>query len=140
MELQRRAGNPLEFIESLKIDLFPDEIYVFTPKAKYLELPNGSSPVDFAYSVHTRLVTGASPAALTKNLRHSLSSYKAVKGLKLSLAEGGRPNPDWLTFTVTSRARSAIRHELKHQQQGESVALGRKLLNRSLGQRQHKHQ
>lgn len=133
MELQRRAGNPLEFIESLKIDLFPDEIYVFTPRGKILELPNGSSPVDFAYSVHTDIGNRCIACRIDQKLAPLSQQLQSGQRVEIITAEGGRPNPDWLTFTVTSRARSAIRHELKHQQQGESVALGRKLLNRSLG-------
>ena len=106
MELQRRAGNPLEFIESLKIDLFPDEIYVFTPKGKILELPNGSSPVDFAYSVHTSVGNRCIACRIDQKLAPLSQQLQSGQRIEIITAEGGRPNPDWLTFAVTSRARS----------------------------------
>ena len=106
---------------------------MFTPRGKILELPNGSSPVDFAYSVHTDIGNRCIACRIDQKLAPLSQQLQSGQRVEIITAEGGRPNPDWLTFTVTSRARSAIRHELKHQQQGESVALGRKLLNRSLG-------
>ena len=133
MELQSRAGNPMEFIESLKIDLFPDEVYVFTPKGKILELPRGASPVDFAYCVHTDI--GNSCMSCRVDGRPAPLSQQLQSGQKVEIitAPDSKPNPAWLNFAVTSKARSAIRSELKQQQGSQSIALGRKLLNRVLG-------
>ncbi len=133
MELQRRAGNPLEFIENLKIDLFPDEVYVFTPKGDIMELPKGACAVDFAYCVHTDVGNRCVACRIDGQLAPLSQRLESGQRVLIMTSDDARPNPDWLTFTVTSRARSAIRHELKHQQRGESVALGRKLLNRALG-------
>jgi GTP diphosphokinase / guanosine-3',5'-bis(diphosphate) 3'-diphosphatase len=132
LELQQRAGNPLEFIESLKTDLFPDEVYVFTPKGDIMELPRGACSIDFAYSVHTGvgntcvscLIEG-SPAPLSQQLQSG-------QYVEIRTSPDARPNAEWLTFVVTGKARSAIRHALKTQQQSESIALGERLLNRSL--------
>ena len=133
LELQKRAGDPLEFIESLKIDLFPDEVYVFTPRGKIMELPTGASAVDFAYSVHTDIGNSCVACRVDGKLAPLSQQLESGQRVEIITAKESRPNPDWLTFVVTSRARSAIRHELKHQKQGESIRLGRKLLNRALG-------
>jgi guanosine-3',5'-bis(diphosphate) 3'-pyrophosphohydrolase len=132
LELQQRAGNPLEFIESLKTDLFPDEVYVFTPKGEILELPRGSCPIDFAYSVHTDIgntcvscLVDGNPAPLSQQLQSG-------QFVEIRTAKDSRPSAEWLTFVVTGKARSAIRHALKTQQLSESIALGERLLNRSL--------
>tara|TARA_B100000900_G_scaffold415546_1_gene445913 strand:- start:1176 stop:3110 length:1935 start_codon:yes stop_codon:yes gene_type:complete len=133
LELQKRAGDPLEFIESLKIDLFPDEVYIFTPRGKIMELPTGASAVDFAYSVHTDIGNQCVACRVDGKLAPLSQQLESGQRVEIITAKESRPNPDWLTFVVTSRARSAIRHELKHQKQGESIRLGRKLLNRALG-------
>ena len=133
LELQRRAGDPLEFIESLKIDLFPDEVYVFTPRGQIMELPTGASAVDFAYAVHTDIGNCCVACRVDGKLAPLSQQLQSGQRVEIITAKESRPNPDWLTFAVTSRARSAIRHELKHQKQGESIRLGRKLLNRALG-------
>lgn len=133
LELQRRAGDPLEFIESLKIDLFPDEVYVFTPRGQIMELPTGASAVDFAYGVHTDIGNCCVACRIDGKLAPLSQQLESGQRVEIITAKESRPNPDWLTFVVTSRARSAIRHELKHQKQGESIRLGRKLLNRALG-------
>ena len=133
IELQRRAGDPLEFIESLKIDLFPDEVYVFTPRGQIMELPTGASAVDFAYAVHTDIGNCCVACRIDGKLAPLSQQLQSGQRVEIITAKESRPNPDWLTFAVTSRARSAIRHELKHQKQGESIRLGRKLLNRALG-------
>jgi guanosine-3',5'-bis(diphosphate) 3'-pyrophosphohydrolase len=132
LELQKRAGDPLEFIESLKIDLFPDEVYIFTPRGEIMELPTGASAVDFAYSVHTDIGNQCVACRVDGKLAPLSQQLESGQRVEIITAKESRPNPDWLTFVVTSRARSAIRHELKHQKQGESIRLGRKLLNRAL--------
>ena len=133
MELQSRAGNPMEFIESLKIDLFPDEVYVFTPKGRILELPRGASPVDFAYCVHTAVGNHCMSCRIDGQLAPLSQQLQSGQQVEIITAPDGKPNPAWLNFAVTSKARSAIRSELKHQHTSQSVALGRKLLNRVLG-------
>ena len=133
MELQSRAGNPMEFIESLKIDLFPDEVYVFTPKGKILELPRGASPVDFAYCVHTDIGNSCMSCRIDGQLAPLSQQLQSGQQVEILTAPDSKPNPAWLNFAVTSKARSAIRSELKLQQAGQSIVLGRKLLNRVLG-------
>jgi guanosine-3',5'-bis(diphosphate) 3'-pyrophosphohydrolase len=132
MELQSRAGNPLEFIENLKIDLFPDEVYVFTPKGDILELPRGACPVDFAYAVHTDIGNHCVACRIDRNLAPLSQQLQSGQKVEIITAPDARPNPDWLTFVVSSKARAGIRQMLKLQQSSDSVAFGRRLLNRSL--------
>ena len=132
LELQQRAGNSLEFIENLKIDLFPDEVYVFTPKGRILELPQRASPVDFAYAVHTDIGNTCVACRVDRRLAPLSVQLQSGQTVEIITSEEARPNPDWLSFVVTCKARSSIRHALKHQQVTESRTLGRRLLNRSL--------
>lgn len=132
LDLQQRAGNPMEFIESLKIDLFPDEVYVFTPKGDILELPRGASPVDFAYAVHTDIGNRCVACRIDRHLAPLSQQLQSGQNVEIITAPEARPNPDWLTFVVSSKARSGIRQALKVQQEVDSVAFGRRLLNRSL--------
>ncbi|HEY5644596.1 MAG TPA: RelA/SpoT family protein [Pseudomonadales bacterium] len=132
LDLQQRAGNPMEFIESLKIDLFPDEVYVFTPKGQILELPRGACPVDFAYAVHTDVGNRCVACRVDRNLAPLSQQLQSGQSVEIITAEEARPNPDWLTFVVSSKARSGIRQALKNQQSSQSIAFGRQLLNRSL--------
>jgi guanosine-3',5'-bis(diphosphate) 3'-pyrophosphohydrolase len=132
LEMQRRAGDSLEFIENVKIDLFPDEVYVFTPKGKIVELPHGATAVDFAYAVHTDV--GNACVACRINGRLAPLSQPLLSGQKITIitAQGAQPNPNWLNFAVSGKARSAIRHYLKNQRHHQSVALGRRMLSRAL--------
>jgi RelA/SpoT family (p)ppGpp synthetase len=132
LELQQRAGNPLEFIESLKIDLFPDEVYVFTPSGDIMELPRGASPVDFAYAVHTDIGNRCTGARVDGNLAPLSTQLQSGQYVEIVTSPGAKPKAEWLTFVVTGKARSGIRHALKSQQQSEAVELGGKLLDRSL--------
>jgi len=132
LELQQRAGNPLEFIESLKIDLFPDEVYVFTPNGDILELPRGACPVDFAYAVHTDIGNRCVACRIDRNLAPLSQQLQSGQKVEIITAPDARPNPDWLTFVVSSKARTGIRQMLKMQQSSDSIAFGRRLLNRSL--------
>lgn len=132
LELQQRAGNSLEFIENLKIDLFPDEVYVFTPKGRILELPQRASPVDFAYAVHTDIGNTCVACRVDRRLAPLSVQLQSGQTVEIITSEEARPNPDWLSFVVTGKARSSIRHALKHQKVAESRTLGRRLLNRSL--------
>ena len=132
LELQQRAGDSMEFIENLKIDLFPDEVYVFTPKGRIFELPQGASPVDFAYAIHTDIGNTCVACRIDRRLAPLSSQLSSGQTVEVITAEDARPNPDWLSFVVTGKARSSIRHALKNQKVTESRALGRRLLNRSL--------
>lgn len=133
LELQQQAGDPLEFIESLKIDLFPDEVYVFTPEGDILELPRGACPIDFAYMVHTDIGNRCVACRVDRTLAPLSLQLQSGQSVEIITSDDARANPDWLTFAVTSRARSAIRLALKQRQGTEAIALGRKLLNRALG-------
>jgi GTP diphosphokinase / guanosine-3',5'-bis(diphosphate) 3'-diphosphatase len=132
LELQQKAGNPLEFIESLKIDLFPDEVYVFTPKGHIMELPRGACAVDFAYAVHTDIGNRCVACRIDRNLAPLSQQLQSGQSVEIITAADARPNPDWLTFVVSSKARTGIRQALKVQQAADSIAFGRRLLNRSL--------
>lgn len=132
LDLQQRAGNPLEFIESLKIDLFPDEVYVFTPKGDILELPSGSCAVDFAYAVHTDIGDNCVACRIDRALAPLSQQLQSGQSVEIITSDGAGPTPDWLTFVVSSKARSGIRQALKMQQDSESIEFGRRLLNRSL--------
>jgi guanosine-3',5'-bis(diphosphate) 3'-pyrophosphohydrolase len=132
LEMQNSTGNSLEFIENVKIDLFPDEVYVFTPKGHIMELPKGSTPVDFAYSVHSDV--GNSCIAAKVNRRLVPLSIPLTNGqtVEIITLENAHPNPVWLNFVVTGKAKSNIRHFLKSQKNAESIALGKRLLEQAL--------
>lgn len=132
LELQDNAGNSLEFIESVKVDLFPDEVYVFTPKGKIMELPAGATAVDFAYAVHTDIGNGCVAVKIDRKLSPLSSPLVNGQTIEVITASRARPNPAWLDFVVTSKARSGIRHFLKSQRRTESIAFGKQLLQKSL--------
>ncbi len=132
LELQQRAGNSLEFIENVKIDLFPDEVYVFTPKGRIMELPKGSTAVDFAYAVHTDVGNSCIACRINRRLAPLSEALQSGQTVELVTAPGARPNPAWLNFVVTGKARTHIRHSLKQQRRSESVSLGERLLNKAL--------
>jgi GTP diphosphokinase / guanosine-3',5'-bis(diphosphate) 3'-diphosphatase len=131
LEMQQHAGNSLEFIEHVKTDLFPDEIYVFTPKGAILELPEGSTPVDFAYAVHTDVGNSCVACRINRKLAPLSEHLQSGQTVEI-IASGSHPNPAWLGFAVTGKARSNIRHFLKNQRRSEAIALGRRLLNKTL--------
>lgn len=132
LELQQHAGNSLEFIENVKIDLFPDEVYVFTPKGNILELPTGATPVDFAYAVHTHVGNSCVAARVDNRLAPLSAPIQSGQTVEIITAPGASPNPAWLSFIITGKARSNIRHFLKNQRFSESVSLGRRLLDKAL--------
>ncbi len=132
LELQQRAGNSLEFIESVKIDLFPDEVYVFTPKGRIMELPKGSTAVDFAYAVHTDVGNTCIACRVNRRLAPLSQALESGSTVEIVTAPGARPNPAWLNFVVTGKARTHIRHALKLQRRSESISLGERLLNKAL--------
>ena len=133
LEMQQRAGNSLEFIESVKIDLFPDEVYVFTPKGRIMELPKGSTAVDFAYAVHTDVGNTCIACRINRRLAPLSEPLQSGATVEIVRAPGARPNPAWLNFVVTGKARTHIRHALKLQRRSESISLGERLLNKVLG-------
>jgi len=132
MEMRERADDSLEFIEHVKVDLFPDEIYVFTPKGKIMELPRGATPVDFAYTIHTDIGNATVACRINRNLGSLSQPLQSGQTVEIITAPGARPNPAWLSFVVTGKARSSIRHVLKTQKRAESLELGRTLLKKSL--------
>jgi GTP pyrophosphokinase/guanosine-3',5'-bis(diphosphate) 3'-pyrophosphohydrolase len=132
VDIQDETRDAAEFLEHVKIDLFPDEVYVFTPRSKILALPKGATPVDFAYAIHSDV--GDRCVAVKVNsepvsLRTELRSGDVVE---IVTAAGARPNPAWLNHVRTGRARSKIRHYLKTMEQEESYALGRQMLAQAL--------
>ncbi|GAB4394006.1 MAG: bifunctional GTP diphosphokinase/guanosine-3',5'-bis pyrophosphate 3'-pyrophosphohydrolase [Gammaproteobacteria bacterium] len=132
LEMQKSTGNSIEFIENVKVDLFPDELYVFTPKGDILELPRGSTPVDFAYSIHSDIGNSCVAAKIDRRLAPLSEALQNGQNVEIITAHGARPNPAWLNFVVTGKARSGIRHFLKMQQHSESIQLGKQLLNKAL--------
>ncbi len=134
LEMQHSAGNSLEFIENVKIDLFPDEVYVFTPKGHILELPKGATPVDFAYTVHSDVGNHCIAAKVNRRLVPLSLPLSNGQTIEIITSTNAHPNPAWLNFVVTGKARSNIRHVLKNQQYAESVELGKRLLEQSLAE------
>ncbi|MGK2888821.1 MAG: bifunctional GTP diphosphokinase/guanosine-3',5'-bis pyrophosphate 3'-pyrophosphohydrolase [Candidatus Malihini olakiniferum] len=133
LELQQSAGSSFEFIESVKSDLFPDEMYVFTPEGRIIELPAGATPVDFAYAVHTDIGHACVSACVDRQLYPLSQSLNSGQTVEIITAPGARPNAAWLNFVVSSRARAKIRQILKNLKRDDSVSLGRRLLNHALG-------
>jgi guanosine-3',5'-bis(diphosphate) 3'-pyrophosphohydrolase len=132
LESLAQSGDSVEFLEHLKIDLFPDEVYVFSPKGKIYALPRGATAVDFAYSVHTDIGNRCVAAKLNSELvplRTELHNGDRVEIITAPLAH---PNPVWLSYVVTSKARGEIRHALKTMHLEESARLGERLLGQAL--------
>ncbi len=132
LEMQQRAGDSLEFIENVKIDLFPDEVYVFSPKGKIMELPRGATAVDFAYAVHTDVGNNCVACRINRRLAPLSEPLQSGQTIEIITASGAQPNPAWLNYVVTGKARTTIRHFLKSQRMTESIALGRRLLEKAL--------
>ncbi len=128
LELQQRAGNPQEFIESVKVDLFPDDTYLFTPKGRIVEMPKESTAVDFAYSVHSDVGNTCVGCRVDHQLAPLSTKLYSGQTVEIITAPGASPNPSWLNFVVTSKARSNIRHYLKNQKHDQSISLGKRLL------------
>ena len=132
LELQQSAGNSLEFIENVKIDLFPDEVYVFSPVGEIFDLPQGATPVDFAYALHTDIGNSCVACRIDRRLAPLSATLESGQTVEIIRAPGAQPNPAWLGFLVTGKARSSVRHTLKQQQKNESTILGRRLMERTL--------
>lgn len=132
LEIQQSAGNSLDFLENVKIDLFPDVIYVFTPKGDIITLPAGSTPVDFAYAVHTNIGHSTVGCRIDKKLVPLRTPLESGKTIHIIKGAEAAPNPAWLNFVKTAKARSQIRHYMKHLQTEEAEKLGEKMLAKSL--------
>ncbi len=132
LESLSQSGDSVEFLEHLKVDLFPDEVYVFTPKGKILALPRGATAVDFAYSVHTDIGNRCVAVKVNFELAPLRAEMKNGDRVEIITAPHAHPNPAWLSYVVTSKARSQIRHALKTMHFDESSALGERLLNQAL--------
>jgi GTP diphosphokinase / guanosine-3',5'-bis(diphosphate) 3'-diphosphatase len=132
VEMNKSAGNPEEFFENVKIDLFPDEVYVFTPQGKIMELPRGATAVDFAYAIHTDIGNCCVGARINRKLVPLGTQLANGETVEIITASSGRPNPAWLNFVVTAKSRTQIRNFLKNLQHSEAIALGKRLLNREL--------
>ena len=130
----QEAGSSEEFLESVKVDLFPDKVYVFTPKGQILRLPSGATVVDFAYAVHTDIGNRCVAAKLDRRLTPLRTVLRNGQTVEIITAKGATPNPSWVNFVVTAKARSAIRHYLKGLRRSEAIALGSKLLTQALGE------
>src|SRR3954471_19375127 len=136
LEIQHQSGDPQEFLEHVKVDLFPDEVYVFTPKGRILSLPRGATTVDFAYMVHTDIGNRCVAAKVNGELVPLRTELRNGDRVEIITAGHAKPSPGWLQFVRTGKARSNIRHFLKTMQYDESAALGERLLEqamRSLG-------
>jgi guanosine-3',5'-bis(diphosphate) 3'-pyrophosphohydrolase len=132
LESLSQSSDSSEFLEHLKVDLFPDEVYVFTPKGKILSLPRGATGVDFAYSVHTDIGNRCIAVKVNHELVPLRTELKNGDRVEVITASHAKPNPSWLGYVATSKARSQIRHFLKTMQSGESAQLGERLLNQAL--------
>ena len=132
LEIQHQSGDPQEFLEHVKVDLFPDEVYVFTPKGKILSLPRGATTVDFAYAVHTDIGNRCVAAKVNSELVPLRQELRNGDRVEVITASHAKPNPGWLQYVRTGKARSNIRHFLKTMQYEESANLGERLLDQAL--------
>jgi GTP pyrophosphokinase len=132
LEMQSESGDSVEFLEHLKVDLFPDEVYVFTPKGKIMSMPRGATAVDFAYAVHTDIGNRCVAVKINQELMPLRSELKNGDRVEIITASHAKPNPLWLNYVATAKARSHIRHFLKTMHFQESVQLGERLLNQAL--------
>lgn len=132
LDIQSEAGDSSEFLEHVKIDLFPDAVYVFTPKSKIMALPRGATALDFAYSIHSDLGNQCVAVKINNELLPLRTELKSGDIVEVITAPYSKPNPAWLGFVRTGKARSAIRHYLKTMRLNESVQLGERLVDQSL--------
>ncbi len=132
LDIQQNTGNPLEFIENIKSDLFPEEVYVFTPNGDIMELPRGSTSVDFAYAVHSDIGNSCVAARIDRRLAPLSTQLANGQTIEIITSDGAQPNPAWLNFVVTGKAHSNIHHFLKAQRKAEAITFGRRLLDNAL--------
>jgi len=134
LDMQKQSGDSIEFIENVKIDLYPDEVYVFTPQGDIMELPKGATPVDFAYAVHTEIGNHCIAARVNRRLVPLSFVLSNGQTVEIKTDQQSSPNPAWLNFIVTGKAKGAIRHFLKSRRENEVQRLGVRLLDFSLEQ------
>lgn len=132
LELQQNTGNALEFFENVKIDLFPDEVYVFTPQGEIMSLPRGATGLDFAYAVHTDLGNSCVAVKIDKYLSSPSTMLESGQSVEILTDKKVNPNPTWLNFAATARARSSIRHYLNTMEKDEAVNLGKRLYKKAI--------
>ena len=132
LQIQNSAGDSIDFLENVKLDLFPDDVYVFTPKGRILELPSGSTPVDFAYVLHTDVGDTCTGAKINRRIVPLSTKLESGQTVEILTAKSARPNPAWLNFVVTAKARTGIRHYLKNLKEEDSSKLGQRLLCQAL--------
>src|SRR6266498_980759 len=132
LDIQHASGDPAEFLEHIKVDLFPDEVYVFTPKGKIMAMPRGATAVDFAYAVHTGLGNRCVAGKINYEPLPLRTELKNGDRVEVTTAAHAHPNPAWLSYVKTAKARSQIRHFLKTMQYEEAAALGERMLNQAV--------
>jgi RelA/SpoT family (p)ppGpp synthetase len=132
MEMPHSGNSAEEFMESVKLDLFPDKVYVFTPRGEIRRLPRNATAVDFAYSVHTDIGNHCVAAKVDRRLVPLRTPLRNGQTVEIITAKGATPNPAWVNFVVTAKARAAIRHYLKGLKQGEAIELGKRMLSQAL--------
>jgi (p)ppGpp synthase/HD superfamily hydrolase len=128
------GGNSEEFLESVKVDLFPDKVYVFTPKGDIRRLPRSATAVDFAYAVHTDIGNRCVAAKIDRRLVPLRTPLRNGQTVEIITAKGATPNPAWANFVVSAKARSAVRHYLKGLKHGEAAELGKRMLSQALSE------
>ena len=133
LEMQTHAGDSLEFLENVKLDLFPDAVYVFTPAGEIMKLPHGATVIDFAYAVHTDVGNTCIASRVDRQLVPLRTVLRNGQTVEIVTAVGAHPSPAWLSFVVSAKARSNIRHYQKNLKREEAVELGRRMLERALG-------
>src|SRR5437868_4310758 len=130
----QEGGSSEDFLESVKVDLFPDKVYVFTPKGEILRLPRGATVVDFAYAVHTDVGNRCVAAKVDRRLTPLRTPLRNGQTVEIITAKGAMPDPSWVNFVVTAKARAAVRHYLKSLRRQEAIELGARLINQALGE------
>jgi len=133
MDLQQNTGNALEFLENVKVDLFPDEVYIFTPRGEIMELPRGATGVDFAYAVHTDIGNSCVAIKIDRHLSPLSTPLQSGHAVEVITSPNAFPRSVWLNYAVTARARHQIRHYLKNLKESEAIEQGRLLLRKALG-------
>ncbi|MDF1588322.1 MAG: RelA/SpoT family protein [Gammaproteobacteria bacterium] len=132
LEMQKGSGDSVDFLENLRIDLFPEQIYVFTPRGKIMALPRGATTVDFAYAVHSDIGNSCVAARVDRQLVPLSTKLENGQSVEIITTKSSHPNPAWLNFVFTVKARTNIRHYLKQLRNDEAIVLGKRLLNKHL--------
>jgi len=132
LELKQNTSDSMDFIENVKFDLFPDEVYIFTPNGNILSLPKGATPVDFAYAIHTDVGNSCIGCKIDKKLAPLSQKLTNGQTVEIITAPGARPNPSWVSFVISGKARANIRHFLKKLRRDEAINLGKRLLEKEL--------